>query len=70
MSKELEEINKKLEELLDKKKIFARSIVRGFGTAIGATIVAAIILSIFAAVFRPVLQDSRFRDVIKSYQTK
>ena len=66
VSKQLTELNEKLDILLSKKQIFFRGIIRGLGIAVGTTIIAAIVLTILGAVLRSVdLADTLIiRDVI------
>jgi hypothetical protein len=68
MTKQIDELNHKLDKLLNKKQIFIRGIVRGLGVAIGTTIVAAIVLSILAVLLKPVFQQFGIKDIITRYQ--
>lgn len=71
MSKQLDELNEKLDILLSKKQVLLRGVIRGVGIAIGTTIVAAIVLAILGAFLRSVdLQDAPIiKNVLEDSET-
>jgi uncharacterized membrane protein YvlD (DUF360 family) len=70
MSKQIAELNKNIEQLLSKKQVFIRGMVRGVGFAIGTTVIAAIVLAILGAIFRPVIQNDSVQGFINNSQTQ
>lgn len=64
----MNELNEKLDKLMNYKQVFLRGIVRGVGIAIGTTIVAAILLSILGALFDPIDNLPILRDIVQSVE--
>lgn len=67
-SKQMTELNEKLDQLLSYKQVFIRGIIRGVAIAIGTTIVAAIILSVLGALFDPFDNLPILRDIVQTVE--
>lgn len=64
--KDIKELNKRLDLLLDKKQVFIRGIIRGVGIAIGATIVATLALWIITAILSNFFDPESVRGILES----